>query len=157
MNWLTKWFRGKTQARRQPIRKAQGCRLSLEALEGRQLLSASTSLIAGNGNLITLDSNHVLWETIANTAQRVQIDSNVQSVAVAGNGHVIDLENSGDLYEHVSPALTSGYRGQWVPLDAHVQSFFVTGNGDLVASENSGRFYVHITSASTSDGASASA
>ncbi len=110
------WLGGK----KKHTSKARRPRLGLEALELREMLSASpTGFSLSGGNL---------YNTSGTQAQL--IDSGVQRFAVA-NSQVYDLHTNG-----VLESMNADGSGM-TTLDAAVQSFAIAGNG-IVALENNG-------------------
>src|ERR1700680_4520174 len=112
-NLLTKWFRKPTNVKRKSVRVAHRFRATLEALESRELLSATIpGYTLTNGNL---------YHTTG--AQRKLIDTAVQNFTVVNN-KVFDLHTNNTL-----DSMNSDGSGKRI-LDSSVVKFVVGSNGN---------------------------
>jgi hypothetical protein len=109
-----------------PSRKAsvRGSRPKIEALEDRQLLSASVFDLHSNGQLF-LDSPD-------GTTQ--YLDSGVQAIASAGPSSVFDLHSDGKLYRQ-------DIGGRRAHLDSGVQAIAGTGGASAFDLHTGGKLY----------------
>ena len=107
MSWLTKWFRGKTQVRSKPVRRPRTVRLSLEALEDRQLMAtnltatltggllrveatagADTVHVRQSDNQISVDGIAIQTGTSSQASVAVSLVNQVEIRSLAGNDQI---------------------------------------------------------------------
>lgn len=128
MKWLTKWFRGKTQARRTPIQNSRPFRPTIEALEERQLLSASAVSNFGNVSVqFNLRDDGHLLQIIGQV--QTDIGSGVQGLYQGKNSSGQDVayrRQNGELYQYTGAG--------WVDLSG-------LGATDTVAVDKSGAVF----------------